>query len=255
MWMSQWDGTTWSVGHTQSDDGVTWTAVSDVTGLSRPAAAPAVVAGNGRYELWFASPTSDHWEYGYAWSWDGLHWQDDTIVSTANTSFDITTPPRLGVQSLQSSGFRLEGNDSGLISGLVVPGGTFSDAEHGFSIEVSAGYHVDGQGLGEHFANSIAPSSRATVNGQDILYIYGTGTDGQSHMGAISPDDYTLLAETLISDEALGNLSNPSHPVVFEHAGQWVMIFSAANTDNVVQLYLATSDDGLQWSPRSTPPT
>lgn len=244
------------IGLTESrDDGETWSAVEEV--FADPAAdvlAPVVEMRHGRFQLWFTRDDGTAWTHATAWSWDGRSWFDETELFPSDLDYDpLQPPPRLAVQSLDTSAWSLEGRDSGPLDTLVTAGTLFGNIDDGYAINVAHGHEI---------LNSIVPDGRAEfglrpgslidLDGIPTLYVTEQD-DSRTRIGVLQQigGAWVSVGSNLIPANTGGNKLGVSDPVVFAGETGWVMYYAATSGLEITRIRKAVSTDGLTWTPES----
>lgn len=255
MWASLWDGTRWTIGHTESfDDGATWSVVEPITGIEgEQVAAPAVTWLNGRYVMWGTRSVDETWVHFSAWSWDGLEWTDANDVIPSGVAFDLTNPPRPALQADATGAWRLTGADIGWTRDYVTAGPPFVVADAGFAVEVTYGSEIGGVLLGEIGENGVEPGSYAEIDGVPTLYATTTDDDLRQHVSILqwsdAAADWVVVVEDAIAAGTGGNVAGAGWPVIWGEPGDWSLFYAATGTDGAQRARRATSTDGLSFTP------
>ncbi len=245
IWAAVFDGTSWSLAHTSSDDGMVFGELEPVLSIDGGhAAAPTVAYVGSRYVLWTTISTDDAtWQHATAWSWDGLEWYDLEPVIDSELAFVVDRPPRLAAVADSTSGWTVEGLSSGLINNTAVAGTTFATTTHGFSFRVANGYEASFTLVGDSIASQgIEPSSVVEVAGVRRMFVTARDDEGTPSIHALdaTPAGWTLAGQDLIS--------GAESPVVWLHDAQWQMVYGRTDEFGVTRMYGATSFDALSWT-------
>jgi hypothetical protein len=250
MWMSMWDGTSWSVGLSESANGFTgWSAPQQVLAVpGGDAGAPVVTWSGGRYQMYLSQSVGGAWEHALATSIDGVTWS--TPAPWLTSTLTDARPPRAGVQQIATNAWRLEGYQTGLVEGAINEGIERQDTTHNLSLRFASGHEV-GTALKSAGAElGVEPGSLADVF-VPTLYVTATDALGVDHLAALRSlgESWALTAWDLIPNGAGGNVSGASSPVVYADGDAWRMIYAAADANGATSLRAATSVDGIDWVP------
>lgn len=257
-WVSLWDGTRWSIGHAESTDGgATWSAVQEILrDESGDIAAPVVTWVGGRYLLWasVADSSGSGWRYVSAWSADGLGWDGLSAAAVDAAPFDPLLPPRLGLEADPTSGWRVEGDNSGWLSTLATSGATYTGASgQGLNFRVASGFEVSGAVLGDSAANGLEPGSWAEIDGVPTLFVTATDGAGRASIAALQADSeggYSVFAEDLVPTGVGGNTDGVRDPVVVRDAeGVYHLFYATTDARGVTRIRRSLSDDGVSFQP------
>ncbi|MEZ4319050.1 MAG: hypothetical protein R3F61_16160 [Myxococcota bacterium] len=256
MWLSMFDGTRYSVGYSESDDGLSWSVPLVVAGSSSTElAAPVVRFHDGRYLMWAtsrASTASEQWYHVLLESPDGLAWSDPVYLFDSEAPFDARNPPRLAVGADSASSWRVTGVDSGTISVPAVAGLIYRDVTHGFELTVPSGHELSNDLFPDGRAElGIEPGSHYDLGGIDQLYVTNTGSDERRRISVLRGlnDDWSILSRNLIPAGSGGNVSGVYSPVVHQFDGTFVMFYAALDGNGISSMHAATSPDGITFTP------
>ncbi|MBT3217910.1 MAG: hypothetical protein HN348_02355 [Proteobacteria bacterium] len=254
MWFSHWNGENWTIGLSEGYDTVTWSNVETVLSLDGGhVAAPVVTYTNGRYLMWFTESTGTQWTHNVTWSYDGRDWQDPIQVLSDDRSFDLSQPPRVGLQVDASGSWRIEGANAGVLDGYVAAGaGEFFALENGFSLQMANGQEFSSDILADFSVNGVVPGSFAEINGVDTLFVTTTGDDLRTHIGALQRLNgvwYGVNANVIPAGDG-GNEAGADSPVIFGEDGDWTLFYGATDSEGLTTIRRAESSDGIHFSPQ-----
>ncbi len=258
------EGLRWSIGFSESEDGLTWPEPVIVLALDgEPVAAPTVVLLDGRYEMFVAVSDGTTWDTALSTSIDAVHWSDPVTVVEGNLPL-TSDPPRVAVHVDVVGAWRIEGADQGP-NGSLLPAGTGSAVEiidddeysnrrdMGFLLAVSNGHEVSNDVVPDGRALSgLVPVSAVTIGGRTLVYATAIGASGDRRMTAlemvagdlglaVEPDTFEQDLEVPLGREAFS-------PVVAQDAEGAVMFYAQTGPDGI-RIVRAVSTDGLTWAP------
>lgn len=253
MWMSRFDGATWTIALSESDDGLAWTdpeIVLDLPGAH--AAAPAVAYVNGHYEMYFTLGDDIEWVHARAWSYDGREWFEVEELFASDIPFDLDAPPRAAMQLDPTDAWRVEARDRGRIPGLLPAGGGLADLDQGISFALTDGQEAPDELLPRgRSANGMLPGSVARVDGLPTLYVTAIGSDDRERIAILRPvgTGFAVLDTNVVPAGEGGNVAGVSDPVVFQHGDAYTMYYAALRADGTRVVRRAASDDGIAFTP------
>lgn len=252
VYMSYFDGSAWSVLRMRSDDLVTWRVdeepVFSIDG--EDVAAPAIVAADGDWRMWYSRRGADGlWALAAARSDDGLRWEDLGVVQPLDEVVALDEdPPRAAIQGLPELRFRIEGENLGPLFDPVTPGQGFASAEYGFFATVLAGQLLQPGDAGPDSAGGIRVDSVDPDAGLAWLSLRSAG--GTWRVGVATLDDNGVPeAELGAVFEGTGDFDRDgaSSPVVVWDGDQYRMYY-AGHRGSRTSIGLATSPDGRTWT-------
>lgn len=250
VWSSAWDGARWTIALAQStDDGLTFDPATVVLDLgTESAAAPVVVASGGRYRMWLTVSEGDTWWHATSWSWDGVSWSTPEPVIESGTTFDLTAPPRAGIQHETELSWRVSGANAGTLADPAYTGEDYSATARGFALSVAAGF-VTGTEVGFDLGGGLEPGAIAPVDGIPTLYATGWSDDGVARLLAMRQvaGRWRITRDDLMPTGSGGNAEGARSPVVFQTGDGWTMLYAAGH-DSRWTMRRATSTDGLNWT-------
>lgn len=262
VWVTLFDGARYSIGHVEDLDGDGSLLDEDVSAvLSLPdgdIGAPAITWANGRYHLHASRRIASRWTYVHATSPDGLRWDTPAPIAEAPL-VTSTAPPRPAATVSAIGHWRVRGENTGTQATALNEGATWISASSGFSVRVASGYALGPEVVGTDAALGLTPGAwlAETATTPERLYVTTTDTAGRANLAVLEREAglWTVSARDLIPPGDGGNLAGASDPVVWGEPGAYTMAYSAARTDGTSTLHLATSDDGLVWTPEDAPIT
>ncbi len=244
IWMSLWNGDSWSIGHASSTDGETFSEIEQVLSLtSGHVAAPTLAWVQGRYVLWMATGDGTAWQHDTAWSWNGLDWSLPEPAMPSDRSFDLMDPPRVGALADATSGWSVQGDNSGFLSVEAFAGSTYLSTAHGFSFRATSGHEASWTSLTATDAElGIRPVSFTEGTLGPRMYVTATDVEGNTSIALMSQEasGWDGLAENLIP--------GGRDPVVFDDDGTLRMIYASTDDFGVTRMFSATSTNGLGWT-------
>ncbi|TNE89528.1 MAG: hypothetical protein EP330_10990 [Deltaproteobacteria bacterium] len=246
MWVSMWDGTTWSIGLTESQDAQTFSPVEEVLNVpGESAAAPVVGWANGRYLMVLTVSEGDAWHFATAWSWDGREWSTPEVFAESGETFQLRRPPRAAVHNDIQGFFRTEGDDLGLIEQPAVAGGTWTSAGAGFAVRPSTGHELGLEAFGTTSRQGLEPATYVDVNGTQVLYALATDDSSRTRVVALEDQDGRFV---VLSHDVLTVPGDVDGAVVVPATNGWNMYFGQRDAEGVTRMRLAQSDDGLSFT-------
>jgi predicted GH43/DUF377 family glycosyl hydrolase len=256
MWLSAWNGAEWTVGLTESVDGLTsWSPVSSVITVDGGhAAAPVVTWSGGRYQMWLSVSDGTSWDHAVSWSYDGMSWSEPEAIVASERPFELGQPPRAGLQLDETLAWRLEGDNVGPLNATVRAGEEQTFITQGFSIQIASGHEIGTNIAGEASSAGISPGSIVDINGLKTLYATVSSTEGTTQLAALrelNEGTWVTTASDIIPRGTGGHVDGVGSPVVFEHQGRWHMVYRALDGLRST-MRVAISDDGVQFTPTDT---
>lgn len=253
MWMSRFDGATWTIALAESDDGFAWSAPEIVLEIpGGHAAAPAVDYVNGHYEMYFTLGDGAGWTHARAWSWDGRAWFDVEELVASEVPFDLESPPRAALRLDATDAWRVVGRDQGQLDNLVPAGTSAAFLDVGIGFAISDGHAAPDELLPDgRSANGMLPGSVAEVDGLTTLYVTAIGSDERERLAVLRPvgDGFAVLETNVIPAGEGGNVAGVSDPVVLAHDGGYTLFYAARGADGGKVVRRAASDDGVTFTP------
>ncbi|TVQ86757.1 MAG: hypothetical protein EA397_19540 [Deltaproteobacteria bacterium] len=258
MWLTIRQGSAFQIGLSEATGAASFAAPAPVHGLPDGAAHPVVARVNTRYLMWFVVFESEGWWLYRAWSFDGQRWHDPSPVRAMPEALDPQVPPRPAVQVDPIGGFAVESEDLGRFSlpSIFARDGMNFDAieQAGLTFRVATGHATPLRDLQRSMRNGLTPSSRLSLDSQELLFVTSLGQDGRRHLARFDVTDGTPsapLADLIALDEH--ELSEAFDPVVHGEAGQLSMLFGTRGVDGAPLIRRATSSDGAQWTLQEQP--
>lgn len=256
MWLSIWDGTRYVIGHTESADGIGFSAPEVVLELGddEGIAAPVVRYQDGRYHLFAAVWDGATWTHVTSTSADGYDWGELQELTVSEASVNSRMPPRVAVEGNPSSSWRIEGIDEGVASPRLFPGARFLDIQHGYSIAVSGGQELHRSQvfpLGRA-SNGVVPTSVVGQGDRDWVYVTITDATGRDRIAIVERDvdgEWDVVNPDVIGRGSGGNVRGVRSPLVFQLDTRFVMFYSARGSDGFTTIRSAVSEDGRTFSP------
>ncbi len=261
MWLSVRDLQTgvWSIGLSQSEDGLTWTEPEIVLDLpdGHSVAAPVPLVMEGRYGLWTAVHDGKAWSHAFSWSWDGRSWTEPEIQFEGRSLVaTLDDPPRIGAFTERIGGWRLDGRDSGGRNELL-PAGRGTAFDFGpFALSVTHGHEVSNDVIRNRLAaGGLVPTSAITIAGRQLLYATATDSGGRARIAVLEPIGNTwrqvvspeeIETQLAVRDEGGTALSAVVHEA---SDGTIVMFYGLLGGDGQIRIRRAESTDGLTFSP------
>ncbi len=259
MWLSMFDGNRYTVGYSESPDGLTWSEPIQVVDTAWDTAAPVVRFVNGEYVMTAAQrlgPSVDAWRFVELRSDDGIRWGNPRVLFDAqprpDVIFDPRQPPRAAVATTPSNSWRVVGIDTGNSGLNAVSGLIYRDINNGFELTVAAGHEVENSVVPNgRAANGIVPGSLYDLGGIDRLYVTVTGDDERQRLALLEAigGNWDPLAVNLIPAGSGGNVAGAYSPAVHQFDDTFVMFYAALDGNGVSTIRAATSPDGLAWTP------
>jgi DNA-binding beta-propeller fold protein YncE len=257
MWFSAFDGDRWSVAHSTSEDGLVWDEPEVVLTLdAADVGAPTVTYSLGRYQMWVAHrPDGDTtWSVAATESADGVAWAAPIVVLAGDPSLAPERPPRHALQSDPQNSWRIEGDNSGLLTVSATAAGEYL-TEHGFSLHVAGGWEIDGGAVpGDVASASLVPDSWVTVDGVPTLYATATDAAGRTSLIALQQDArgrWVSVREDLVPAGTGGNTEGARAALVLPPdgltGGDYVMLYAGVDNTGAALMRRATSSNGLDW--------
>ena len=251
MFYSAFDGSRWTIGHAVSDDLLTWTTDdSPVLAIDgEDVGAPAVSFQAGGYRMWFSrGDGAGGWTFWSAESRDGLSW---TVIEQIND--DVVTadlPARAAMLANPTGGFRVSGETLGTLSTRMFPGSTTGFADYGWQATPLAGMWLSTGDAGADSTGGIRLDSIDDEAGQFWTSLTTSGGLPSIGTGYRESDGSLTAVEGSVFDGSGSNFDQDgaSSPVVWDQGGTYYMAYGAHQGD-LTAIGLATSSDGLSWSP------
>ena len=251
MWTSLFDGEDWSIGLTESLDGLEWDEVTEVLRIDGgSAAAPVVTWANGRYLMWVNTWNGTSWDLSFTSSADGITWDEPELALEDLDATDFSRPARAALQVSVSGAWTIAGEAGGPLSRVVSAGTSFYASDDGFVFRIASGFEIGTEDAGWSGAEGVWPGSLVQIDGVDTLYATGLGSDSLQRILVLQHDgdDWVRVEADLVPEGAGGNLLGVRDPVVFGEDGDWTLIYAALDDEGVARMYRATSTDGLDWT-------
>lgn len=253
MWMSMWDGSQWSIGLSESAEGLRdWSDAEEVLRLpGADVGAPYVVWWGGLYRMWLSVDDGTGWTFATAWSWDGRVWSEPELLLSTPAISDDGRPPRLGVQEAPTALWEVRGDSYGPIDEPLPESTAYNVVDLNLNLRAASG-HLIGVGPTDL---GVEPRSTAQLSGLDTVYATRTNADGRDRLVALQPraGGWITVADDLIPANTGGNTLGARAPVVWGADGDWHMLYAVATTAGA-SLRAATSTDGLVWLPTAGSP-
>jgi len=241
LWASLWDGARWSIGHAESDDGLTWSELTPVLALDdRDVAAPVVTWANGRYELWAASGDGTSWSHARAWSWDGLSWSTPDAALPSELPYDLMAPPRMALLVDAQGAWTVRGESRGTLGSMATAGTPFANPDEGLSFDVSSGYDLSFTALSGDASGGISPGSVLSFGGDHWLFVTAYDALGEPHIASLRRSNGGW-------QQVDANLTAGSDPVVFTAGDQLYMALARTDAFGITRMIQGTSHDGRAW--------
>ena len=253
LWASERTGSEWRI--------VTLTDATDeeavpeaiVTGTTAPMAAPIVVWNGTHYSVYASVWNGTEWEIHRGTSVDGYDWGDLSFIAATDVT-DLSSPPRVAVQTLTDTGWLMEGYDSGLQEDLITPGLPFVSSALDMGFQLSHGHSLSGALFGAAAEVGVVAVTAVDVEGTQRLYATLTDAEGRNRIGIAesTASGWRKISSDVIAEGVGGNAGGASAPVVWQEDGTWKMIYSSVDAFGISRMRKATSADGLTWSPTNT---
>ncbi len=246
MWVSMLDAERhWSIGLTESSDGLRWEPPTEVLRTEADLASPVVTWTSGRYILWASQNVGETTTFVRSESYDGVRWTAPSPALDATSAWNDAEPARLGLQADPVSSWLVASNNQPQNGFLARAGATNIPGAFGYSLRVASGFEIGLEPYGDLASGGVVPGSIANVATDTVLYVTTFDAEAQGHISILTKtaDDWTMVGEDVLSGEA----EDVSDPVVFEDLGLWHMAFAQRTVEGVTRLRTATSTDGLSW--------
>lgn len=245
VFASLFDGSQWSIGLVDSQDGDTFPEMEEVLRIEgTDLAAPTVSWGNGRYLMVASQSDGTSWSFVTSWSYDGRTWAEPVPFATSADAYDLFQPPRAAVSTDVQGFWRVEGDDLGFLENPAASGATWVSASSGFSVRPSSGHEVGLHALPTIGSHGIEPACVADVDGTQVLYALATNRSARTRVVAFteSPNGYSVL-----SDDVLSVDGSVDGAVVVPTDDGFDMYFGHRDADGITRLRRAISTDGLSF--------
>jgi hypothetical protein len=200
--------------------------------------------------MWLATSDGARWEHSVAWSWDGVNWSEPETILPAQRDFDLGLPPRLGVMFDSTAGWRLEGNNVGVLNDLATAGQQLTFSTQGFSVRIASGHEVGTTIAGPLSEGGVVPGSVVDTSGIQTMYVTVRDGDDVTRLVALRQigETWNTAATDLIPKGSGGNIDGTNSPVVFPVGDRWHMLYGAVEGE-VTTMRVAESTDGLNFTP------
>lgn len=261
MWVSMHDGERWSIGHAVSlDDGRAWTEPEEILATPNDIGGVFVVAVAGEYRMWFSEREPNGWVLRSGVSVDGVRWPDLQRIADLDVPIEVERPPRIAMQPAGSGGWRVTRQPDEVRPELAVPGVTWPSqrAPQGFTLRVAAG-HAIGTSLLPNSQGGVFPGALLSFGGGDRAFVTAVDGSGRPRLAVVAPqaDDsdggsWEVVADDLIPAGGGGNVAGALSPsVAAVPNGGLAMVYAVEDAAGRRTMRLATSTDGVSWTPRS----
>ncbi len=254
MYYSAYDGDYWSIGQAWSEDLETWTVDDEpVLAPAGDAAAPVVAYSNGRFHIWISrrDQGDDRWYVATASSVDGSRWGDpEPMLEYPQDSVAASRePPGLAFYVQPSQAFSIEGEEAGLLSYQAEPGSTVESETFGWQLSLVAGELLDLDELGDYSDGGLGISAAVEYGGSIFLDVTDSGGVSRIARATWDGQDVVVSEEPVLYEGDAGSFDadGVSSPAVLD-TGDGLVMYYAGHGDGLVQVGMATSDDGFTWT-------
>ena len=253
MWMSLFDGASWSIGLSESIDGRTWSTPEEILRSDEgDLFGPAVSYLNGRYILYAAQPTEGGYEVVQAWSYDGRHFTAPEIVIPEFELEKDAPLPRAALYAEGAASWRIESRDRGVFDAFLTVGGQLDLVAQGLSIRVASGHEVPDNLPDLKDRGGMHPGSEVEIDGVRYLYVTTFDAGGRERIALLmeGAEGWEVFDADVVANGVGGNKRGAGSPVVTAANDAYVMFYSATASDGTSTIHRASSVDGLTgWAP------
>jgi DNA-binding beta-propeller fold protein YncE len=255
MWLSVWDGVRWSIGLSESLDGLAWSSPTVViTSDTADIYAPAVVYVSGRYELYAMQEDGERPVLTRYASHDGLAWGEgaELLEPSVDPKKASVPPGRFALAAATASSWAVESRDRGRMEGNLSTGTELDLEGAGLRIRVAQGHRVPDDLPDVQDRRGMHVTTHLVIGSTERFYVTTLDASARERIAVLSLTDSVWRVETsdAIPNGEGGNRRGAGAPVVVESAVGFTMFYEARKSDGTSAIRRATSTDGLTgWTP------
>ncbi len=241
MWVTLDDGSgRRSIGHSESEDLLSWSPVEAVFAPEIDASRPVVGWYNGLFHLFYTAPTATGWEVREAIGIDGYAWEE------RGSALPLEQEAGAAMQFAAEGSFRLTTEAGDVLEEVLVPGEVLGSTVAGWTAQVATGYTVGPEAGGDLTSGGV--SLDAALDG--LYWFSAVDFSGKARIvvGQEGPDGRPVPGAGVVGPAAGFRADGAySATVVAGADGGYVMLF-AGRSGSVSSIGRAVSSDGLAWT-------